>query len=144
MLQCLDRPHRIAFVLGEVLELSGPEAAEILEIEPALFRKRLQLAREAVIAFTRSYCGLVTDAASCHCNQRVSARAVMSFSEAQPLQFARRATSFHEARDLVRQVDDARSALALYRTSAPRASTVDFAQRLVNDIIPDQDGQHGC
>ena len=28
MLQCLDRPHRLAYVLGEILDLSGPECAE--------------------------------------------------------------------------------------------------------------------
>jgi len=28
MLQCLDRPHRAAYVLGEILELRGPEAAD--------------------------------------------------------------------------------------------------------------------
>lgn len=143
MLQCLDRPHRIAFVLGDIMELSGPEAAEVLGIEPALFRKRLQLAREAVLHFTRSHCGLVSDFASCHCNQRVSATAVASFSEAQPLQFAQRATSFQEARELVRQVDDARSALALYRTGAPRASTIDFAQRLVSSMTRPSDRSSG-
>jgi RNA polymerase sigma factor (sigma-70 family) len=143
MLQCLDRPHRVAFVLGEILELSGPEAAEILGIEPALFRKCLQLAREAVLDFTRSYCGLVSDSASCHCNQRVSSSAVTSFSETQPLHFASRATSFQEARDLVRQVEDAGAALALHRTSAPKASTIDFAQRLVSDIIRDGDPHSG-
>ena len=134
MLQCLDRPHCIAFVLGDIMEFSGPEAAEILNIEPALFRKRLQIAREAVLHFARSHCGLVSDSASCHCNQRVSSTALASFNETQPLQFAQRATSFREARALIRQVDEARSALALYRTSAPRASTIDFAQRLVSGI----------
>src|SRR5262247_1473902 len=51
MLQCLDRPHRIAYVLGEILDLSGPEAADALEITPELFRKRLQHARTAVVSF---------------------------------------------------------------------------------------------
>jgi RNA polymerase sigma factor (sigma-70 family) len=143
MLQCLDRPHRVAFVLGEILEFSGPEAAEIIGIESALFRKRLQHAREAVLDFTRTYCGLVSDSASCHCNRRVSSSAVTSFSETQPLQFASRATSFQEARELVRQVEDAGAALALHRTSAPKASTIDFAQRLVSDIIRDGDPHSG-
>jgi RNA polymerase sigma factor (sigma-70 family) len=134
MLQCLDRPHRIAFVLGAIMEMSGPEAAEVLEIDPALFRKRLQLAREAVIAFTRSHCGLVSDAASCQCHRRVSSLATAAFDETQPLHFGRRSTSFQEARALVRQVDDARSALALYRTSEPRAATIDFAQRLLSSL----------
>src|SRR5262245_45786751 len=41
MLQCLDRPHRLAYVLGEILDLSGPESAEALGISTDLFRKRL-------------------------------------------------------------------------------------------------------
>jgi RNA polymerase sigma factor (sigma-70 family) len=32
MLQCLDRPHRVAYILGELFEMSGPEAAETLGI----------------------------------------------------------------------------------------------------------------
>src|SRR5688572_15792787 len=48
MLQCLDRPHRLAYVLGEILDMSGPEAAEALAITPELFRKRLQHARTAI------------------------------------------------------------------------------------------------
>jgi RNA polymerase sigma factor (sigma-70 family) len=131
MLQCLDRPHRIAFVLGDIMEFSGPEAAEVLQIEPALFRKRLQLAREAVHRFIRSHCGLVSDDAACRCHRRVPAAAVETAVVSQPLTFASRATSFEEARALVRQVEDARSTLALYRTSEPRLSSVDFAQRLV-------------
>jgi len=54
MLQCLDRPHRLAYVLGEIFELPGPEAADALEITPALFRKRLQQARTAIVSFTRT------------------------------------------------------------------------------------------
>ena len=73
MLQCLDRPHRLAYVLGEIMELSGPEAAEVLDISPELFRKRLQHARTAVVSFTKSYCGLASDAAPCQCNRQVSA-----------------------------------------------------------------------
>ena len=41
MLQCLDRPHRLAYILGEILELEGGEAARVLEIGAATFRKRL-------------------------------------------------------------------------------------------------------
>jgi RNA polymerase sigma factor (sigma-70 family) len=48
MLQCLDRPHRLAYIFGEIFELSGPEAADALEITPALFRKRVEEARWAL------------------------------------------------------------------------------------------------
>jgi len=72
MLQCLDRPHRLAYVLGEIMELSGPEAAEALDISPDLFRKRLQHARATVVSFTKAYCGLASDAAPCRCNRQVA------------------------------------------------------------------------
>jgi hypothetical protein len=72
MLQCLDREHRLAYILGEIMEFSGPDAAEILDISPELFRKRLQLARTSLIGFTRNYCGLVSDTAPCRCNRQIS------------------------------------------------------------------------
>jgi RNA polymerase sigma factor (sigma-70 family) len=134
MLQCLDRPHRAAYVLGEVMECSGPEAAEVLAISPELFRKRLQHAREAVLGFLRSHCGLVSDAAPCRCHRRVRSESLAEADEARPLQFARRATSFQEARALVRTVDEARWALQVHRTSLPRTSSIDFAQRLLDAI----------
>jgi RNA polymerase sigma factor (sigma-70 family) len=134
MLQCLDRPHRAAYLLGEVMEFSGPEAADVLAISPELFRKRLQHAREAVVGFLRAHCGLVSDAAPCRCHRRVPSESLAETDGARPLEFARRATSFLEARALVRQVDEARWALEVYRTSLPRASSIDFAQRLLDAI----------
>jgi RNA polymerase sigma factor (sigma-70 family) len=133
MLQCLDRPHRAAYVLGEVMELSGPEAADALEIQPALFRKRLQHAREAVVTFTKSHCGLVSDSARCRCHRRVPAGAVSDAAPAKPIQFACRPTSFEEARSLVRQVDEARWVVQVHRTSQS-ASSIDFARRLLDAI----------
>src|SRR5215813_7606841 len=41
MLLCLDRPHRLAYILGDVMELGHVEAAAALGIRPAAFRKRL-------------------------------------------------------------------------------------------------------
>src|SRR5438094_3714963 len=71
MLQCLDRPHRLAYVLGEILDMPGSEAADALEINPDVFRKRLQHARAAILSFTRAHCGLASDTAACGCNRRV-------------------------------------------------------------------------
>ena len=76
MLQCLDRPHRLAYLLAEVLGLSADEAADALGVEPAALRKRLQRARERIEAFTRAHCGLVSDSAACRCNRRVPAALV--------------------------------------------------------------------
>ncbi len=121
------------------MELSGPEAADVLDVSPALFRKRLQHAREAVIAFTKAHCGLVSDDAPCQCHRRVRSDATAGGGDARPLQFARRATSFQEARALVRQVDEARWALEVHRATQPLASSVDFAQRLLDTIDAPRD-----
>jgi RNA polymerase sigma factor (sigma-70 family) len=51
MLLCLDREHRLAFILGEVFELSDRQAAEVLEISAAAFRKRLSRARKRLYSF---------------------------------------------------------------------------------------------
>jgi len=132
MLQCLDRPHRLAYVLGELMDFSGPEAADALGIAPALFRKRLQHARQAIVEFTKSHCGLVSDLAACQCHRRVQPEAVANPGGWQSLQFASRATSFQQARALVRQVDEARWAMEVHRSSQPKASSIDFAHRLAD------------
>lgn len=136
MLQCLDRPHRLAYVLGEILELPGPEAAEALGVSPDLFRKRLQHARAAIASFTRAHCGLVSDAAACACHRRVPAAQRAGRIREEGLDFADEARSYQEARSLVRQVDEARWALQVHRTSHPRASDVDFARQLIQALAP--------
>ena len=139
MLQCLDRPHRLAYVLGEILDMPGPEAADALEIAPDAFRKRLQHARAAILSFTRSYCGLVSDTAACACNRRVPAALRIGRVRADTFDFAATASSFQEARALVRQVDEARWALEVHRTNRPRASSVDVAHRLARALDPQRD-----
>jgi RNA polymerase sigma factor (sigma-70 family) len=138
MLQCLDRPHRLAYVLGEILELPGPEAAEALDILPDLFRKRLQHARAAILTFTRQYCGLASDSAPCKCNRQTPAALRAGKVQANLCNFAAAPSSFQEMRATVRQVDEARWALAVHQTSHPRASSVDFARRLIVTL----DAQH--
>ena len=51
MLMCLDRDHRLAYILGEILELEHNESAEVLEITPAAFRKRLSRARASNLCY---------------------------------------------------------------------------------------------
>jgi RNA polymerase sigma factor (sigma-70 family) len=134
MLQCLDRPHRFAYVLGEIMEMPGPDAAEALEISAALFRKRLQHARSAILSFTTAYCGLASDTAACRCNRQLPAALQAGKVRAECCTFADRESSFEEARAMVRQVDKARWALEVHRTSHPRASSIDFARRLIDTL----------
>lgn len=72
MLSCLDRPHRIAYVLGDILEIPGPTAADILGVSAATFRKRLSRARSDIRTFMANNCGLVAEEAPCRCTRRVN------------------------------------------------------------------------
>src|SRR5687767_15385218 len=134
MLQCLDRPHRLAYVVGEILDLPGPEAADVLKIAPALFRKRLQHARTAILSFTRTYCGLASDTAACACHRRVPAALRLGRVRGDALNFADRPSSYRDTRAFVRQVEEARRTVQVHRSNHPRAASVDFARRLVSAL----------
>jgi RNA polymerase sigma factor (sigma-70 family) len=71
MLLSLDRELRIAYVLGDILNLSGDEAAEVLEIDPATYRKRLSRARGRLHEFLRGWCGVFDPANPCRCGGQV-------------------------------------------------------------------------
>lgn len=131
MLQCLDRDHRLAYILGEVMEMQGPEAAGILNVSPELFRKRLQLARKEMLRFMKSYCGLASDEAPCRCNRQVSSGLQSGRISGERCTYAAAPLSFAQIRATVRQVEEARWALQVHRTNHPHEASVDFAQRLV-------------
>lgn len=134
MLQCLDRPHRLTYVLGEIMEMAGPEAAEVLGISPELFRKRLQYARSSILTFTRNYCGLASDTATCRCNRQVPYALEAGKIRPDCDSFASSPSSFQETRAKVRRVEEARWELEVHRTSKPRGSSVDFARRLIETL----------
>ena len=79
--------------------------------------------------FILDHCGLASDSTAWRCNRRVATAALAHPDGSPLLQSACPATSFQEARALVRQVDEARWASEVHRTSQPRASSVDFAHR---------------
>lgn len=139
MLQCLDRPHRLAYILGEILELEGDEAARVLGIRPAAFRKRLSRAREAVIAFTRARCGLVEPKHSCRCSRRLPAALRLGRVEPDRLRFASsgaNAAAFPDALAEIRRLDELRRTAALFRAQPPAPepeSLVAFIRSLVVD-----------
>lgn len=67
LLTALDRPHRLAFILGVVMDVSSQEGAYILDISPAAFRKRIFRARAKLKGFLASNCGLFDASNRCCC-----------------------------------------------------------------------------
>ena len=70
MLLCLDREHRIAYILGELLDVPGEDAAWICEVSHDVHRKRLSRSRSRVREFMSAHCGLVDATAPCGCSRR--------------------------------------------------------------------------
>jgi RNA polymerase sigma factor (sigma-70 family) len=133
MLSCLDRPGRLAYVLGEILEMEHEEAAVVLEISPAAFRKRLSRARREIVTFTRARCGLVEPRNACRCRRRVTRAVELGRLDPQRLLFARdsaRAQAFPEVLAEIRRLDSLRRAAALYRSHPDLAAPEDFASRV--------------
>ena len=72
MLLCLDRDHRLAYVLSDVFDIPGAEAPFICDVTPAAFRKRASRARTQLREFVDVRCGLVNQSAVCRCDRRVT------------------------------------------------------------------------
>lgn len=136
LLQCLDRPHRLAYVLGEILEWSAPEAASALGIEPSAFRKRLQRARDAIEDFTRTHCGLVSENAACACDRRVPSALRLGRVDPERLRFARSRISFADARAFIARIETVKQVTAVQQGANLPASSRDFAHVIVSALEP--------
>jgi RNA polymerase sigma factor (sigma-70 family) len=107
LLLCLDREQRVAYILSEIFELPGEEAAAILGITPAAYRKRAQRARDRIQAFMRGHCGLLDGANPCRCARRVGAAIALGRVDPQRLLFVR---------EQVRTIERFHDAAAVYRS----------------------------
>jgi hypothetical protein len=123
-------PASVGLRVGRDMELSRPEAAEMLKVSPDLLRERLQHARAAILAFTR-YAAWCRTLRSVTCTRQVPAALRAGKVRADNCAFAASDISFQRSRAVVRQVDEARRAFAVHRSSQPRASPIDFARRLM-------------
>ena len=72
MLLCLNPLHRMAYILGDILELNHSEASEVLSISKDNFRQQLSRARNRVIDFMSESCGLVSNCANCSCERKLT------------------------------------------------------------------------
>ena len=108
MLLCLDREHRLAYVLGEVFELPGAEAAWALGLTAASYRKRLERARRRIQEFMRGHCGLLSPDNPCRCRRRIGTAIAQGRVDPDRLLFATRRG--------VREMEVLRDAAAVFRS----------------------------
>lgn len=143
MLQCLDRDHRLAYILGDIMELDHAEAADALDIKPAAFRKRLSRARASILSFTQSHCGLTNPSNVCRCSRRVGTAIALGRVDPSHLLFAssqQQAKCFPQVLAGIRQLEESRRAAALYQSHPEVRASGSFTAWLkhVIDDMPDQ------
>lgn len=81
----------MAYVLGEVFEVSSEEGAYICDVSPATYRKRLSRARARIQAFLSDNCGLVNpEKAACRCSERIDTAVALGRIDPDNLEFATR------------------------------------------------------
>ncbi len=138
MLQCLDREHRLAYILGEIMELDHKEGAEVAGITPAAFRQRLARARKAIVAFTKRVCGIVDERNECRCASRAAyAIETGRVQPGKPLfgeDVRESARRFAAVQDEVRRLEAARRAAALYR-SHPELAVPDALRTRMRELL---------
>jgi hypothetical protein len=71
MLQCLDKDTRATYILGDILNFNSIEGANIQNISPEAFRKRLSRAREQLFAFMQANCGIAQPKNNCRCKKQI-------------------------------------------------------------------------
>jgi RNA polymerase sigma factor (sigma-70 family) len=89
LLSALDVDDRIAYVLGDLCDLPGAEAAQALQITAAAFRQRLSRARRLLSGFFEQHCGVANPANACRCAKQVPASRAMGHVSESKLVFSR-------------------------------------------------------
>lgn len=130
LLTCLDRDHRIAYILGEIFDVDSDEGGYICDVAPSTYRKRLSRARARVREFLSHHCGLVDQSAACRCSKRVDVAVRLGRVDPQRLEFTDATTAAND--ELVRLHDAASLLRALPPARLP-ASTVEMVTRLIRD-----------
>jgi RNA polymerase sigma factor (sigma-70 family) len=118
MLLCLDRDHRLAYILGDVFGVTSQEAAEIVGISPVAYRKRLSRARSRLHGFMERKCGLVNPSNPYRCAHRVNHAVRVGRVDPDQLLFATHPVRLEPdaaAREVVREMEQLHSAADLLR-----------------------------
>jgi len=140
MLLCLDREHRLAYILGEILELDHRTAAAALDVSPNAYRQRLARARAGIVGLMKARCGLAHPGNPCRCRRRVATAIDRGHLDPRRLLFAHsaeQARRFPRVLDEIRRLEELQRAAALQRSNAlppPSEGFVRWLQELISGV----------
>lgn len=118
LLLCLDREHRLAYLLADVFDVSSEQGATILEITPAAFRKRLSRARGRIQDFLTKHCALINPDNPCKCERQAASQMNTKRFDDKHMIFAKHPCRVrHEENTLnhIREIDELNQIAALYK-----------------------------
>jgi RNA polymerase sigma factor (sigma-70 family) len=137
MLLCLDRPARMTYILGEIVELDQRAAAQILGTSEAAYRKRLERARQTITSLMKRRCGVFDERNACSCQQRIPIAISRGHLRPDNILFAtsrQQAAAFPKLLDHIQSVCELRRAAAIYQSHPEPLARSDFAARL-NELL---------
>ena len=138
LLLTLDRNHRLAFVLGVVMDVSSREGGFILEISPAAFRKRLSRARQRVMGFLTANCGLFNESNACRCSGILTGHLIRGWiNPQQPLltsRYSEKPMANATLVALMKELEELERVSAFYKSSPENKDSVDFTA-MVKDLV---------
>ncbi len=138
MLMALPDAQRLAYVLCEVMDLDGPEAAQVAGVTPAALRQQLARARQAVRDFVGAHCGLVSPTARCGCDRQMRAleERRVAWLGRRPMSAGTEAPVLHDAlaRQGLRDIRRLQSAAQLFRAHPEYAADPAHVRELIGRI----------
>jgi len=137
LLLCLDREHRLAFLLVDVFDVSSEEGAAILEITPSAFRKRLSRARERIQDFLIKNCALTNPDNPCTCERYLISQHYMERVEEKDLVFAQhpcRVRQEEGTMNRIKEMDELTQIATLYKRYPDFRAPSSFIENL-RDLV---------
>jgi hypothetical protein len=132
MLLCLDRDHRLAYVLSDVFDLPSDAGAYVCGTSPSAFRKRASRARARLREFVSQHCGLVNRDAACRCDRRVATAVRIGRVDPAALLFSERGS----LADAVGEMERLHDLASLMRSHPDYQAPDDIATR-IRQLITD-------
>lgn len=135
MLLCLDAKHRLAYILGDIMELDHAEASRALSLSKANFRKQLSRARARVVEFTSRSCGLVSADAKCTCSKKLPGAVRRGRVDGRNIRYAAQSEAgYGEVRDRIQGLKGELRTLEL-QTSVPLYNSPDDFGAMVEKLL---------
>ena len=133
MLLCLNREERAAYILGEIMGITDQDGADIFDITPAAYRKRLSRARAAIRSFVHGNCGLANPANPCRCRRQVNPNIERGRLDPARLLFAQQGENETVLQGIA-EMDELERAVALFRTH-PAYQAPDTFRRALRQML---------